>query len=106
MRQIMLLLAFLMTATFIAAGCGEKEVKHEVIVKQPPQPPPARIEERGEAPAPNYAWIPGNWEWNGQDWDWVPGRWVQPPYTQAAWVPSHWEWNGKDWVWVTGHWEK
>ncbi len=28
------------------------------------------------APAPGYAWVPGQWVWSGYGWVWSPGHWV------------------------------
>jgi hypothetical protein len=51
-------------------------------------PPPLRIETRGAAPGPGYAWVDGYWAPNGQHYRWVAGRWDHPPYEGAYWTPT------------------
>lgn len=60
-----------------------------------PTPPPAPLEEvQQAAPAPNMAWIPGEWHWDGVRYVWVPGHWATPPAGQR-WIPaSHSRANG------------
>jgi len=41
-------------------------------------PPPPRVEQRPEPPAPGMVWIPGSWHWNGVDHVWLPGHWEAP----------------------------
>lgn len=57
-------------------------------------PPPAEVEAVSPAPAPDCAWLDGQWNWVEHGWEWAPGGWVQlepgcayaPPL--AVWVPS------------------
>lgn len=42
------------------------------------RPPPRRIEVRPAAPAPNYYWNDGAWNWNGRQYEWTQGRWYAP----------------------------
>jgi hypothetical protein len=57
----------------------------------PPPPPPA--ETQPPAPGPDYAWVDGDWVWNG-GWVWVGGHWVYPPYPGAVWLHGGW---GRGW---------
>jgi len=68
--------------------------------------PPAEIEEEmTESPGPNYAWIKGNWQWDGAQWVRVHGRWEARPSAAAVWVPGYWhEHEHHHHVWVGGYW--
>jgi hypothetical protein len=69
------------------------------------QPPPPRVETPPPRPAPDYAWVPGYWNWSNNAWVWVPGQWERPPERTAAWVPGQWVQRGDTWVWRSGHWQ-
>lgn len=118
--------ALMLATTLGACATHEKIVVRETVVERPAQvrhmPPPIR-EDRGNAPAPGWNWVPGHWKWEGSDWAWVHGKWVQQavppapaiiieqitvaPSPHHYWVPGHWIWrfdgNG-GWVWVHGAW--
>jgi hypothetical protein len=124
MRQILLLVAFLIAATFIfTTGCitrketvvektvpvpVEKEAppKEVIIIKEEPPPIPApQVEVPGTAPSPDYVWTPGYWEWNGSEYVWISGKWMEVSTPQATWVPGHWQQTGGGWMWVSGYWK-
>jgi len=59
-------------------------------------PPPAPIIETAPpTPGPDYAWVDGDWVWNG-GWVWVGGHWSLPPYPHALWFHGGWSrgWGG------------
>jgi len=47
----------------------DQQARTPVYVVAPPPPPPAR----------GYAWVNGQWVWNGIGWVWSPGHWVPAP---------------------------
>jgi hypothetical protein len=73
-----------------------------VIVAQ--APPPTQPEVIPAAPGPDYQWVPGYWNWNGNTWIWIGGTWVVRPHLGAVWVGGRWARHGRGWVWVGGHW--
>jgi hypothetical protein len=59
-------------------------------------PPPASIDETPPpTPGPDYAWVDGDWIWNG-GWVWVGGYWALPPFPHAFWFHGGWSrgWGG------------
>src|SRR5580698_5699116 len=48
-----------------------------VAASVPPPAPPTEV--APPAPAPNYVWTPGYYNWNGVAWVWAPGAWIVPP---------------------------
>ncbi|HEY2739773.1 MAG TPA: YXWGXW repeat-containing protein [Thermoanaerobaculia bacterium] len=67
-------------------------------------PPPLRQEVVSARPGPDYAWIPGSWEWRHHDYAWVGGRWARPPHRGAVWVAPRHEMRGHNHYWISGHW--
>jgi hypothetical protein len=65
--------------------------RREVVVVQPSAPPAVPVEVRTAAPAPDYVWVPGAYEWRGNRWELQPGRWMQPTRPSAVWVPGKWQ---------------
>jgi hypothetical protein len=65
--------------------------------------PPAPIEPVIVAPGPGYAWVAGQWVWQGR-WVWVRGHWAYPPRPYAVWVTSR-SWHDRyGWHYVPGYW--
>ncbi|GGA72093.1 hypothetical protein GCM10011507_24630 [Edaphobacter acidisoli] len=56
----------------------------------PQAPPPLPTYQQPEAPAPDYIWTPGYWDWAPAGYYWVPGVWCAPPYYGALWTPGYW----------------
>jgi hypothetical protein len=60
------------------------------------EPPPAPIDETPPpAPGSDYAWVDGDWVWNG-GWVWVGGHWALPPFPNGLWFHGGWSrgWGG------------
>jgi hypothetical protein len=77
-------------------------VTGEVIVEQPSEPPPVRVEVIPARPDPTFIWIRGNWEWRGH-WVWVGGHWDRP-HPGVNWVRGHWEPRVHGSVWISAGW--
>ena len=77
------------------------EASHDVVVAS--APPPAPPETVVIAPGPGYAWVGGDWVWNGR-WVWVGGHWIVPPYHHALWVGGGWVHGPRGYYRRPGHW--
>ena len=55
-------------------------------------------------PGPGYAWVDGEWVWNG-GWVWYSGHWALPPYPNAVWVSGCWMAVPRGYYRVPGHWQ-
>ncbi|MDB5403844.1 MAG: hypothetical protein QOD93_6213 [Acetobacteraceae bacterium] len=40
----------------------------------------------------------------GNPWTWLGGQYVAVPPGAAAWVPGQWQQQGNGWLWREGHW--
>jgi hypothetical protein len=58
------------------------------------------------APASNYVWIDGHWNWNGRyrEYDWTRGHWEIAPYENAYWIPGYWENYKSGYKWIDAGW--
>jgi hypothetical protein len=72
-----------------------------VVTEAPPAP---RVETRGTAPNPDYAWVGGYWAYANSRWVWIPGHWERNR-PGAVWVAGHWDRGLSGWAWTPGHWE-
>jgi YXWGXW repeat-containing protein len=100
-------LAFAGVLAFSGTGCVVHEVvraqgEEEVVDREPP---PDVAEAPTAAPAGEYDWVKGHYNWNGHDWVWQPGHWQQRK-VGYAWVPGHWDRRAHGWVWIEGHWRR
>jgi WXXGXW repeat (2 copies) len=86
----------------VIAGCASAPW----VAQKPPPMPAAPTEVQTAQPGPNYAWIPGHYEWRTSErtYVWVPGAWTVPPSGQT-WVPGRWETRPEGSVWVDSHWQ-
>jgi hypothetical protein len=66
-------------------------------------PPALRVEQPSPSPGPNYVWINGYWQWQGNQYVWAPGRW-EAARPGAYYVPSYWVQDGPNWRFVAGNW--
>ena len=65
--------------------------------------PPALLDERivVASPGPEYAWVGGEWVWNG-GWFWRAGYWAYRP--GGIWVAGGWSRGPRGWSHSPGHW--
>ncbi len=69
-------------------------------------PPADRPEEEvGEAPGPDYFYVPGHYEPDGEGVVWKKGFWskAQPGW---AWVPAQWVHQAEGWNFQEGYWDR
>ena len=70
-----------------------------------PEPPPAIPEyQQPPAPADDYLWTPGYWNYASAGYYWVPGVWVQAPYQGALWTPGYWGYYHSRYSFFHGYW--
>ena len=75
-------------------SAGEQDAYNQVTEEADTAPPPLPVYEQPPAPAPNYLWTPGYWNYAPAGYFWVPGAWVAAPYQGALWTPGYWgAWN-------------
>jgi outer membrane lipoprotein SlyB len=65
--------------------------------------PPAPLTETVvvERPGSGYAWVGGEWVWNGR-WFWRAGYWAYRP--GGIWVEGGWHQGPRGWIHSPGHW--
>ena len=66
-------------------------------------PPPPQFETTMVAPGPGYAWVGGEWVWNGA-WVWRAGYWDVAPFPGAIWIGGYWGRGPRGWEMHAGHW--
>jgi outer membrane lipoprotein SlyB len=67
-------------------------------------PPPAPVETVVvAAPGPGYAWVDGEWVWNG-GWVWLSAHWVVAPFPRAVWIHGEWIHGPRGWRHLPGRW--
>ncbi|HKA90055.1 MAG TPA: hypothetical protein VKE22_20485 [Haliangiales bacterium] len=66
-------------------------------------PPDPIYEEVPSAPAYDYVWIDGYWNWSGSEWLWYRGRWERPR-VGYAWVRPYYDYSGGRYVYTPGYW--
>jgi len=68
-------------------------------------PPPAPLVETVvvERPGPDYAWVDGEWVWNGR-WFWRAGYWAYHP--GGIWVEGGWHRSPRGWYHEPGRWRR
>ncbi|MBV8552344.1 MAG: YXWGXW repeat-containing protein [Acidobacteriaceae bacterium] len=70
-----------------------------------PPPPPLVYGPIGAAPAPDYVWTEGYYQYFEGGWEWRPGRWVRPPHRGDIWVKPYWQREGSGYRFHHGHWQ-
>ncbi len=69
---------------------GEQDAYNQVTEEADAAPPPLPVYDQPPAPAPNYLWTPGYWNYATAGYYWVPGAWIAAPYAGALWTPGYW----------------
>ncbi len=69
---------------------GEQGAYNQVTEEAEDAPPPLPVYDQPPAPAPNYLWTPGYWNYGPGGYYWVPGAWVAAPFAGALWTPGYW----------------
>ena len=72
---------------------------HDGCAGAPPAPLPETVVV--ERPGPGYAWVGGEWVWNG-GWFWRAGYWAYRP--GGIWVEGGWSRGPRGWYHSPGHW--
>jgi hypothetical protein len=90
------------TPTFVIGSLPVPEPQINAAASQTPPPEPF-AETTSQSPGPDYAWVDGDWVWNG-GWVWVGGHWVLPPYPAAVWVHGRWSRGWRGYRREPGHW--
>ena len=76
-----------------------------VAAVYPSAPPPEAVpEDRPAAPARDYYWVPGHWNWTGHDWVWVSGYWAAPRIGYVYVAPRY-VWEGGRYVYYREYWQ-
>lgn len=96
-------LSSVLLALVLAGGCVARAGLYGTGTVVYTAPPPPRVVVRASAPAPEYVWYDGYWDWNGRAWIWVDGRWVQPR-AGYVYVQPRWHRQGRGWVHADGGW--
>jgi len=99
MKQTLLLTAVVAFGITLA-GCAGRGYAYYASAP----PPPVRVEVRGYAPGPGYAWLDGYWAYRGGGYAWTPGYWARPPRSRSVWEPGRWENRGRRYYYRDGHW--
>lgn len=90
---------FMINTATSMAGVAQTTT-HTVVTAPPPAIP---VETVVVAPGPGYAWVGGEWIWNG-GWYWMSGHWIVPPYPHAVWIGGSWSRGPRGYHRVPGHW--
>jgi hypothetical protein len=82
---------------WVSADAGELEYR---------ETPPESLENgpSGPAPADNYFWIPGTWNYYDTGYRWRTGYW-SPYQADWVWCPARWVWTPSGCVYVAGFWD-
>jgi outer membrane lipoprotein SlyB len=72
-----------------------------VVQDAPPAPLPETVVV--ERPGPGYAWVDGEWVWNGR-WFWRAGYWAYHP--GGIWVEGGWHRGPRGWSHEPGRWRR
>ncbi len=69
-------------------------------------PPPATLEAGPSSPAPadNYFWVPGSWNYYDTGFRWRTGYW-SPYRPDWVWCPARWVWTPGGYCYLPGFWD-
>jgi hypothetical protein len=90
---------YFMQSTQSSAGVAQSTT---VVVEEAP-PAPLAETVVVERPGPDYAWVGGEWVWNGR-WFWRTGYWAYHP--GGIWVEGGWHRGPRGWYHEPGRWRR
>lgn len=94
--------AVLAAAVGVGSACVVTADGRVFVAVAPPAP---MVEVRTGAPAPDFVWVSGFYQWNGGGYVWVAGHWDRPPRRGERWEPGHWDHHPRrGWYFVKGRW--
>jgi hypothetical protein len=74
-------------------------------VQMLPNPPESlEVGPNTPAPAANYFWVPGIWNWQGAGYAWRPGYWYAGQ-TNWVWIPDYYCYTPYGAIFVNGYWD-
>jgi hypothetical protein len=83
---------------WISADAGELEYR-----EMPPES--LEVGPSGPAPADNYFWIPGTWNYYETGYRWRTGYW-SPYQADWIWCPARWVWTPGGCIYTAGFWDR
>lgn len=83
---------------YVEVGAGPFDVRFS-----PEGPPPMPREYRTVRPAPDYIWIGGFWDRDGDRWAWRRGRWDRPASRDVRWIRPVYRGEGGGYRYEPGH---
>ena len=83
---------------------GDQDPYGQAPIEADQPPPELPVYDQPEAPAPNYIWTPGYWDYAPVGYYWVPGVWVAAPFPGALWTPCYWSFYGGRYRFHHGYW--
>ena len=68
--------------------------------------PPRNIDRgpSGPAPADNFFYVPGNWEYRDAAYVWRAGYWL-PRVANRVWIPACYVWTPRGYIYCSGYWD-
>ncbi len=85
----------------VRVGLDLGAVRIRIAPEAPPRP---RWERRTTCPGPNYIWIAGYWDRQGDQWGWAPGRWEEPSQRGSTWIRPQYRREGRAYRYEPGRW--
>jgi hypothetical protein len=92
------------TAAAVGATAAPAAGKIQDVTYYPEPPAPPKLAPPGAAPAVDFFYVPGYYQWTGTYYVWRAGYWtrVRPGYVYVA---SHYCWTPTGYVYVAGYWD-
>lgn len=102
MQKWILAIALIAVSPLMAKTVYVQEAPTYVFVES--EPPQEIAEAMTPSPGPDYVWLKGAWNYEGNQWMWRNGHWVVKPHPNAEWTAGYWKRKHHHWVWVPGFW--
>ncbi len=81
-----------------------EEAGEQALAETDQAPPPLPEYDQPAAPADDYIWNPGYWNYASTGYYWVPGIWCAPPFAGALWTPPYWAYDNRHYRFHRGYW--